>query len=204
MKNQNFENVMHFNEFGITVDKNQKTVRYETFTSFDSNNSKLMGHLKWWSDKTFIESKMLEKSVDFLSKNLLYAIFAFDKNILIGAAGLIPSLNRHKEKMYCGDKFVVELASNYVDPYYRGQHIATIFVIKRLSFCKEKNFFPVSVTGSSQIQKIFIHVALLMKDFKEYADIFKEVRVCECNDIEKLSCEICPVKEKAIWIFKGF
>jgi len=204
MKNLNVENAMHFNGLNLASEKNKKVVRYEIFTSFDLNNSKLMDHLKWWSDKTFKESKMLEKSVDFLSKNLLYAIFAFDKNILIGAAGLIPSLNRHKEKMYCGDKFVVELASNYVDPYYRNQHVATNFVTKRLSFCKEKNFFPVSVTGSSQIQKIFTHVALLMKDFKEYTDIFKEVRVCECNNIEKLSCEICPVKEKAIWIFKGF
>lgn len=180
-------------------------IRYEILTSFDTKDSKLRGHLKWWSNITFKEPRMLTKSVKFLRENLVYAIFAFnDENELIGSAGLIPCLNRHKEKMYYEDKLVVELASNFVDPDYRDQHIATKFVTERLSFCKENNLFPVSVTGNSQIQTIFYHVGLPMKDFHQYHHIYKEVRVCECTDNEKPSCKVCPLKEKAIWIFKDF
>lgn len=180
-------------------------IRYEILTSFDTKDSKLRGHLKWWSNKTFKEQRMLTKSVKFFNDNLIYAIFAFDdEGEIVGAAGLIPCLNRHKEKMYFENKLVVELASNYVDPNYRDHHIATEFVIKRLSFCKENNLFPVSVTGNSQIKTIFSHVALQMKDFPQYHHIYKEVRVCDCTEDEKPSCKVCPLKEKAIWIFKDF
>ena len=186
----------------LTNLKNQ--VRFEYFTSFDSNDSNLENYLKWWSDKTFIETRMLNKTVEFFKENLLYAIFVFDNESLIGAAGLIPCPNRHKEKMYYGDRLVVELASNFVDPKYRNYHIGTNFVLKRLDFCRQKKLFPVSVTGNHLIQKIFKHEGILMKDIEKYHHIYKEVRICECKENEKPSCKICPLTDKAIWVFKGF
>jgi hypothetical protein len=179
-------------------------IQYDYFTSFDKKNSKLKGYLKWWSNKTVKEPRMLPKTAKFLRNNLVYAVLAFKDGVLIGAAGLIPCLNRHGEKMFHDGKLVVELASNYVDSDFRDRHIGTFFVTERLSFCKKSNLFPVSVTGSSEIKTIFEHIAIPMKDVKEYHDIYKEVRVCECHENDKPSCKICPLKDKAIWVFKEF
>ncbi len=176
-------------------------IRYESFTSFDLKNSKLRGYFKWWSNKTFKEPRMLNRTVKFFKENLIFAVFAFSDEVLIGAAGLIPCVNRHKEKMFQDEMLVVEFASNFVDSNFRDQHIGTELVNIRRSFCIERKLLAVIVTGSSEIKAILAHYAVPMKGIKKYSHIYNEVRICECTEEEKLNCKNCPLKDKAIWVF---
>lgn len=179
-------------------------INYKTFTSFDSNDSELYSYLKWWSEKTFVEPKMLDKTVGDLFAKLLFAVIVFDENKIIGAAGLIPCLKKNTTKMYEGDRLVVELASNYVDLLYREHNIGTKFVNDRLSFCKKKNYFPVSVTSNTYIQKIFEHIGCDMKNYPQYEEIYQGVRICDCSKKQTIHRVVCPMANKAIWVFKEF
>lgn len=180
-------------------------IEFKIIDCFDSADSKLDEYLEWWSDKTYGEPKMLEKSVDFFKKNLLYAAFAFHDNVLVGACGLIPCLGN--SNLFLEDKHVVELASNYVDPLFRNRDIATKFVEMRLDYCKVRNYFPVSVTANAYIQKIFTQRGLIMTKHKEYDHIYQQVRYCHCSEKSKFSCRFCslnPLRNKAVWIFRDF
>jgi GNAT superfamily N-acetyltransferase len=178
-------------------------MRFKTFSNFRTQNSKLKGYLKWWARHTAKENRMLTRTPAYFRENLLFAVFIFENETLVAAAGLIPCLNRHKEHMYHKGKLVVELASNFVHPDYRDSRYGTFLVEKRLEYCKKNNYFPVSVTGSVQIQKIFSHLAIQMGKVKKLDKIRKEVRVCECTEKER-PCKICPLADRAIWAFPTF
>jgi GNAT superfamily N-acetyltransferase len=179
-----------------------KTFKIKYIVTSEFESADIKEYLKWWSDHTKIEQRMLDRSVAFFRKNLLFAVFAFHGEKLIGAAGVIPCLDRHGKKMQCiHDALVVELVSNFIDPDYRDRHIGRELVLQRLKFIKENNYFPVSVTGSIIMQKIFSDIAVTMDTFPKYNHIRKEVRVCECDN---KPCGICPLKDKAIWVFPRF
>ncbi len=179
---------------------NKSKIKYLEVTKF--SDPKVKNYLKWWSDHTKKEQRMLDRSTAFFKMNLLFAVFVFYDRRLIGAAGLIKCLDRHNKPMLCvKESLVVELISNFVDSDYRDQDIGTELVLCRLKFAQKQNYFPVSVTGSMIIQEIFSHVAEPMENFIEYNYIRREVRVCECDH---KPCGICPLKDKAIWVFPKY
>lgn len=135
-------------------------IRHQVFTNFKTNNSKLRGYLKWWSNQTKKHPKrMVFRSVEFFREHLLYAIFTFDGDKLVSAAGIIwcRDMQNGRGKMYYRDELVVELGSNFVDPAYEDNGIGTRNLEKRLVFCKKKTYFPVSVTSSDRIEHMFEH-----------------------------------------------
>lgn len=173
------------------------SITYIEASDFTGNNFKK--YLKWWSAHTLKEQRMLDRSLTFFRKNLLFAVFVIDNNKIIGAAGIIKCLDRHKKEMFFKEKMlVVELISNFIEADYRDRDIGTQLVKKRVSFAYKHNYLPVSVTGSIIMQKIFSGMAVEIKYYPEYNHIAKEVRVCECHS---KPCDICPLKDKAIWVF---
>lgn len=176
---------------------NRIKITYVETTNFTGSNFKK--YLRWWSAHSIREQRMLDRPVPFLRKNLLFAVFALHGNKIVGAAGLIACLDRNGEKMfYNKDNLVVELISNFIDADYRDRDIGTQLVKRRLRFSHEKKYLPVSVTGNMIMQKIFAGLASPIERFPEYNYIKKEVRVCECAH---KPCDICPLKDKAIWVF---
>jgi hypothetical protein len=157
-------------------------------------------YLRWWSEHTKKEQRMLDRSVHFFKKNLLFAVFAFHNNKIVAAAGIIKCLDRHGKEMFYGNQnMVVELISNFVEADYRDRDIGTKLAKKRIQFSHHHKYLPVSVTGNMIMKQIFASLASPIEKFPEYDHIRKEVRVCECE--HKSSCEICPLKDKAIWVF---
>ena len=174
---------------------------YTSHTVFTGDQN-LDYYLEWWAEKTKHEDRMLTRTPEFFKENLIYASFVFAGSQIIGAAGLIPCLNRNKEHMYYQDKLVVEFGSNFVLPEFQRRHIGRELILKRLEFSKANNYFPVSVTGHIAIKKDFQFVGgQEMEKFPEFDVIRNEVRVCEC---ESKHCLICPLAGKAIWVFPEY
>lgn len=169
----------------------------------DFSDDRYDAYLELWASKTQTEYHMLRRTIDFFKDNLLCACFAFDGELFIGAAGLIPCLRINKTSISYKGSLVVELGSNFVDPKYRNHGIGTEFVMQRLNFAWRHNYLPVSVTGNEKIKKIFNKIGgCLMEDYTYYDHIRTQVRVCECLEDLK-PCGVCPLKDKAIWVFEN-
>jgi GNAT superfamily N-acetyltransferase len=150
---------------------------------------------------------MLARTVDFYLKNLLYVVFAFDWETVVGAACIVRCLhNKNGEEMKDKEsRLVVELGSNYVDPKYRGQGIAKEFVNQRLCYCNPSVHFPVSVTSNVTIQKFFVeNGGVLMNSYPKYQNLCSNIRSCDCSKNRTTHEENCFLKGKDVWMFERF
>ncbi len=177
-------------------------ISYKTFTSFAKEDAELRSYLSWWAYQTTQERRMLDRTPEFFYENLVFAVFAFDEEELVGAAGLIYPLDKDGGKITWQNKIIIELGSNFVLPKYREMHIAKTFTLIRLDFVQGKDFFPISVTGNIAMQKVFEGIAKPVEDLGEELQSLKGlIRDCNCQENEKPLCKVCPLADKVVWVF---
>ena len=185
-------------------------IRYEAFegSSFYHHQTLINTLLPWWSRMTIEDELLLDKTVQELQKNCLFAIFGFHNNKVVAASGVFSFNNLPHENFTCdnllwrGQK-VVELGSCYVDKDYRKQHIATSFVEIRLEFVKKHEFFAFCVTRNKVMHKINTLIATHIEDLGSSFMPFRRLvrRDCHCNNLEKPSCAVCPGDEYVICVY---
>lgn len=184
-------------------------INFVSFGEFDLNNQKLMYALKQLSEATKSDENiyLVKREVDFYLKNSLCIVFALDKGNFVGAASVISCLdNRTGEKMW-DDKtrLITELGSNYVIPEYRGSSIGRDFIMARLDYCNQKDYFPVSVTSNKVIQNHFEKVGgVLLKEYPQYKDLCPRIRTCNCPKGQLRHNKECSLLDKEVYGFKKF
>lgn len=171
----------------------------ETLILDSSSLSFFPEHLEWWIKSTQQEPHMISLEKESFLQDLLIGIVLLEKEQPIAAAGILKVLDKEKKEIYLYQKKVVELGSNFVALEKRGQHIARLLINKRLEVCKNKNFFPVSVTTNPIIQKIFPQIgATNINGQIEFANLKRDLCICKNP---KSDCKICPFQENACWYF---
>jgi predicted GNAT family acetyltransferase len=162
-----------------------------------------------WSPHTFVEKDhMLPHSPQWMINNYSVAVIATKAEELVAAAGMIPVINGGPHGIYFENQQVFELCSNFVNPKFREQGIATKLVLERLVYAREHNWLPVVVTKEAyiiSIAKKFGLVQTLNSD--RYKELGKLIRDCSCQNrfgkpFVGNRCNQCPLDGgKTIWVF---
>jgi len=186
-------------------------VKFSFFTleELSSDNLKLMHVLNKLSDATKSDENkhLVRREVDFYLENLLCIVSAFDNEEFIGAAVVIRCLdNRTYEQLWDEEsRLVVELGSNYVDPKYQKNGIGEEFMKIRLNHCEQRGYFPVSVTSSKIVHKIFAKInGVLLNEYPKYKDLCSRVRTCNCPKKQSYHNKNCEMKNKEVYGFRQF
>lgn len=182
------------------------TIEYKTITEFSEANDESNHLLMWWSEQTHGQPWLLKRSVDFFRTRLIRAIYVMHDEKLIGAAGLIKSLDSQGNQLKWKGRNIVELGSIIVLAPYTGHGIARRLVHERLSFVREMNYFPFTITGHFSMLKILETIAISINDLpEEYQVLLSWTRECNCNFAQKQFCKVCPIDpKKSLYVFKDF
>lgn len=184
---------------------NKTSVEFKMVTDFSKEVAHITEILCWWSSKTKDEPNLVYRPIEYFQENLLCAVFAFRGRKIIGAAGMVHPRDKNGEVISFRGKQVIELISNYVTPAERQMDIATIMVQKRLVYVEEKNFLPIAVTSNVVMPLVFHKLAKPVEEMpKEFMPIRSLVKDCHCNPLEKPDCKVCPLANKAIWLFPDY
>ena len=161
----------------------------------------LLQYLPWWVKNINQEKHMLSVTEESLRKELLIAVIAFSENReVIAIAGIVNGRNKEEKEMTFNDKKVVEIGSNFVTPSFRNQGIGSKLVSERLQICKEKNWFPVSITTNPAMIRIFSKLnARSMEDDQQYYCLRREL--CICHHFSS-DCNVCPLQKNGGWVFE--
>ncbi len=165
---------------------------------FKAENEDINPYLNWWITATQKEKHMVSLSDDFKTQ-ILYAVIAVHQGQPIGAAAIVPARTFQNDLIQFNSRLVVELGSNYVEPNFRRQGLAKIFVETRINFAKLNNWFAVSVTTNPNVQDLFIKVGgKPINEEEEFIDLKKHLCMCR-NGPNK--CDFCPFTQNAAWYF---
>ncbi len=165
---------------------------------FNSENEDINPYLNWWILATQREPHMVSLDQSFKS-DLLHAVIALHKGRPVGAAAIVPARTATHELISFRLKMVVELGSNFVEPDFRRNGLARIFVEERIRIAREKGWFPVSVTTNSAVQDLFMKIGgRPMDNQEELSELRKQLCMCPKGPCV---CNFCPFEEKAAWYF---
>lgn len=163
------------------------------------SDSSLEDYFQWWTEQTKSEPHMLDETPESLKETLLIGLLAFEKNRLVAASGIFPARTKTGEHLSCNGKLLVELGSNVVELSHRGSGIGTEMTRRRLDISRKKDWATVSVTTNPIIHHIFKSIGgIVMNGQVEFKKIREDL--CLCNSRNE-QCKICPLKERACWIF---
>ncbi|MCE9585513.1 GNAT family N-acetyltransferase [Candidatus Nomurabacteria bacterium] len=179
----------------------EKKVEIFDFTDRNRQESaRITQNFEWWSCKTREEKHMLTLSVDEIKSTLLMAVFSYENNEIIGAAGIFLPRTCDKSEPYLDGKKVVEIGTNFVLPDYRGNGIGESLIRERLKFAKEKNWVSVSISSNEVVQKIFRKVNGCLMEDHSCCEALRKTLCLRCND-RKENCKICPLFKDCSWVF---
>ncbi len=181
-------------------------VSYVTITNFKTN--KIEKWLEWWSEETRKSDFTLTRTPAFFRNNLLFAVFAFYGEKIVGAAGIIASKDeRTHSPIIFKKKSVVELCSNCVDLDFRKSGIGMEFLKIRMGYVDDNGFVGTSVTKEDTIISFFEKLGWQDIDkLPEYKTVKEKIRFCECENAQKNKeffgsrCSTCPLLKKSIWV----
>ena len=162
---------------------------------------RLSQYLSWWVKNINQEKHMLSVTEESLKKELLAAAIAFSENEeVIAISGIVNGRNKEEKEMIFDNKKVVEIGSNFVSPPFRNRGIGSKLVLERLQVCKEKNWFPVSITTNPVMLRIFHKLnAKSMESDPQYDCLRQEL--CICHHFSS-DCRVCPLQKNGGWVFE--
>lgn len=166
----------------------------------DSQNPEIENYLGWWITATHKEPHMVSLDENF-RQDLLHGVIAIEHGRPIGAAAIVPARTILQESITLGPQVVVELGSNFVEPDFRRQGLAKIFVEERVKIARERNWFPVSVTTNPAVQGLFRKIGgkpIDEEELEEFNLLTKKLCMCQGGPHK---CNFCPFAKNAAWYF---
>lgn len=177
-------------------------IKFELLKDF--KDPRVQKFLEWWSSKTHHEHLLCRTSA-FFRNNLICAFKASIGHQFIGAAGMIPSLNRKNKPMKFEGYPIVEFCSNFVEKDFRRKGVGETGILYRMEEADKNNYLPIIVTRHPRIIDIISGLGWEeMNRFRKYDEIRSEIRDCTCEKQDKSfigeRCEVCPLLGKSIWV----
>ncbi len=167
---------------------------------FTSTDEGIEQYLPWWVRQTQEEPHMLPVTAESLRKELLIALVLHDDTGPVGAAAIVHARNKENTEIFFEGRKVVELGSNIIDPSMRNQGLGKDLVVQRLAICKERDWFPVSVTTNPAVHAIFRKLNAKPMDLDpRYNQLRSQLCLCSHSNSE---CKTCPLQQNGGWVFE--
>ncbi|MCD8494518.1 MAG: GNAT family N-acetyltransferase [Candidatus Pacebacteria bacterium] len=174
---------------------------FKLLSSLDDNERSRV--LSFWAAGTECEEHMITETPASLQENLLEGFIAYTENgDLVGCAGIFPARTKYSVKIIFASKDVVELGSNYIEPAHRNRGLGKQLLIQRIAYCRQRNYFIVSVTLNPAMQHIFCSSSAGAHSMDNQPEYYQQLKqdLCVCREVSD-ACRSCPLQKNGGWVF---
>ncbi len=167
------------------------------------SDKKLFKYIKWWSDQTKLNVHTLSIEPAEIINNTIFAVFAFVKGQVVGAAGLMQFPDQME--IYFRGTQVLEFRANCVDENFERFGIGTALHEARIAYVDKHQYHAIMITKETKILRIskrfgWRHINRVGGSHT----VLTKVRKCKCQPrpdkpFKGPRCETCPFFQKSIF-----
>ena len=167
----------------------------------------------WWSQATIDENRLMDKTIDDLKKSLFTVFVYTELDVLVGAAGLFPCIDKLTgDYIYLNDRLLAETGSIIITYGHREKGSGGTCVSMRLDYCEENNITPFMITQDIIMTDKILEKSKLKKinldDYEHFTEVCMRIK-CTCREVNEDNgrlelCSNCHLRQKTKVGFERF